>query len=344
MKTIYLLIFQAFILINVNAREISIFQFNIWQEGTSVKDGFTKIVDVIIASKADVVALSEVRNYKNQDLHKRLIEALAAKGHKFYGEFAGGDAGLISRFPISESFIISDRTDKDRGCIIAYKLTVDSKEIFVASAHLDYRHYSVYLPRGYNGGSPNFKMIDKDGDGNPDPVKDVDEIIKYDQKSVRDECLNEFVEFANKNKNTPVILAGDFNESSHLDWTESTKDLFDHNGVVVPWPNSILLHNNGFTDAFRELYPDPVSHPGMTWPSTAFGKKTTTWTPKADERDRIDFIYYNKNSLRVKDAVLVGPDTYCVKEGIETSKEKFLLKGMPWPSDHKGLLVKFDLE
>ena len=35
-----------------------------------------------------------------------------------------------------------------------------------------------------------------------------------------------------------VIVAGDFNECSHLDWTEATKDLCGHNGVVMPWKNS----------------------------------------------------------------------------------------------------------
>lgn len=342
---IYPFIISLFMFFSVtSAKEISVLQFNIWQEGTSVKGGFDKIIDIIIASKADVVALSEVRNYKKTDLHKRLVEALAAKGHKFYGEFAGGDAGLISRFPIIKSFKISDRTNKDRGCVIGYRLKVENKEIAVASAHLDYRHYSVYLPRGYNGGNPNFKMIDNNGDGKPDPVTEVAKIIEYDQKSVRDECLKDFVKFANENKDIPVILAGDFNEASHLDWTESTKDMFDHNGVVVPWPNSKMLYKNGMTDAFRELHPNPVTHPGMTWPSTAFGKKTTTWTPKADERDRIDFIYYNKKSLKALEAILVGPDTYCLKDGTVTSKEKFLLKEMPWPSDHKGLMVKFELK
>ena len=36
-------------------------------------------------------------------------------------------------------------------------------------------------------------------------------------------------------------MAGDLNEPSHLDWVESTKDMFEHNGCIVPWQTSLLL-------------------------------------------------------------------------------------------------------
>ena len=56
------------------ATTLRVFQFNIWQEGTSVPGGFDNMIDLIIESKADVVALSEVRNYNNKDLHQRIVE------------------------------------------------------------------------------------------------------------------------------------------------------------------------------------------------------------------------------------------------------------------------------
>ena len=60
-----------------------IFQFNLWQEGTVVAGGFDKIIDIILASQADIVVLSEVRNYGGQDLHTRLITALGSAGYPF---------------------------------------------------------------------------------------------------------------------------------------------------------------------------------------------------------------------------------------------------------------------
>jgi len=71
----------------------------------------------------------------------------------------------------------------------------------------------------------------------------------------------------------------------------------------------------------------------------------------ADERDRIDFIYHNDVDLLVKNACLVGPLEYFVFGKAETasastSQGPFLeaVQKMPWPSDHKGLLVDFELQ
>ena len=40
-----------------------VLQFNIWQEGTVVENGFDAVADEIVRSDADFVTLSEVRNY-----------------------------------------------------------------------------------------------------------------------------------------------------------------------------------------------------------------------------------------------------------------------------------------
>ena len=71
-----------------------------------------------------------------------------------------------------------------------------------------------------------------------------------------------------------------------------------------------------------------------------------TWAPKADERDRIDYIfYYPAEGLSVKDAVIFGPEgSICKSQRIkETSKDRFITPLAVWPTDHKGLLVTFGL-
>ena len=73
-----------------------------------------------------------------------------------------------------------------------------------------------------------------------------------------------------------------------------TKKLWGHNGVIVNWDCSRMLYEAGFRDAYRSVYPNPVTHPGFTYPA---GNKCApvaklTWAPEADERERIDFIYY----------------------------------------------------
>jgi endonuclease/exonuclease/phosphatase family metal-dependent hydrolase len=58
----------------------------------------------------------------------------------------------------------------------------------------------------------------------------------------------------------PLIVAGDFNCPSHLDYIEETKDL--HHGWVVEWPATKMLADAGLTDSYRELYPNVTQNPG----------------------------------------------------------------------------------
>ena len=53
----------------------------------------------------------------------------------------------------------------------------------------------------------------------------------------------------------PIIMGGDFNVHSHLDWTEATRNLYHHGGAVVDWPVSIAMEKAGFKDSFREMNP-----------------------------------------------------------------------------------------
>lgn len=52
-----------------------------------------------------------------------------------------------------------------------------------------------------------------------------------------------------------VVIGGDFNEPSHLDWQSDTKDLWDHNGAIVNWDCSLMLQRAGFKDTYRENIP-----------------------------------------------------------------------------------------
>lgn len=145
-----------------------------------------------------------------------------------------------------------------------------------------------------------------------------------------------------------VVLGGDFNEPSHLDWIRETKDLYDHNGMIIPWTVTLLLDNNGFIDTYRTKYPDVQKYPGFTFPSDnpLMDVKRLTWAPKSDERDRIDYIfYYPDKRLKLKDAVIFGPKGSIVKSErvVETSSDRFIEPLDVWPTDHKGLLVTFEL-
>ena len=55
------------------ARTLRVLQLNVWQEGTSVPAGVEKIAEAIVQSRADVVAFSEVRNYRGEDWHGKIL-------------------------------------------------------------------------------------------------------------------------------------------------------------------------------------------------------------------------------------------------------------------------------
>ncbi len=88
---------------------------------------------------------------------------------------------------------------------------------------------------------------------------------------------------------SPVILLGDFNEPSHLDWTQDAVDagIF---GAPVNWHVSNRLADMGFTDAFREARPDETVDVGISFSATE-----EEYLCPEDNSVRIDYIYYNGN-------------------------------------------------
>lgn len=331
------------------AKTLRVLQLNVWQEGTSVPGGNDKIADVILESRADVVAFSEVRNYNQQDWHQKIIGVLKAKAPAvtFHGQFVGGDVGLISRYPLASTASVFNETRSDSGSIMAYRLQVaEGREVTVCTAHLDYKRYALNWVRGYGSGDPHWKLLDAGGDGEPDHVTDADAILAHNRKSRRNQAVTDFLAFASAERaaGRAVIFAGDFNEGSHLDWTERAKDFAGHYGVALPWDNSLALDKAGIRDAYRIVFPDELKHPGFTWPAPAIGKATTSWAPKSDERDRIDFIYYTAHAgLKPVHAWVVGPKTTFIgKEKVDgPGEDEHLCADLPWPSDHKGVLVEF---
>lgn len=317
---------------------LKVLQFNIWQEGSVVPGGFDAVADEIIRCNADFVMLSEVRNYKNTRFCDRIVAALKQRGQSYYS-FYSDDSGLLSRYPIKDSSTVFPLKD-DRGSIYKAVVQVKNREVAIYTAHLDYRNCAYYDVRGYNGSS--WKK--------QEPVTNVDSILYLNRLSKRDDAIAAFLKEAESDKAAGrlIFLGGDFNEPSHLDWTEKTKNLFDHHGAVVPWDVSVMLTRVGFEDVYRKIYPNPVTHPGFTFPSDndKMEVKRLTWAPDADERDRIDFVYYYPDKrLKPLNAWVVGPSKSILRSQRieETGKDIFLKPLNVWPTDHKAVLVEFRL-
>ena len=319
--------------------EFTVLQWNIWQEGTVVPGGYDAIVREIVRLKPDFVTFSEVRNYHNTRFCDRIVQSLKEKGETYYS-FYSYDSGLLSRHPITDSLTVFPEKD-DHGSIYKLESNIHGHKIAVYTAHLDYLNDAYYNVRGYDGST--WEEI-------PIP-QTVLEVLKVNDASLRDDAIRCFIDEARKDiaEGTIVILGGDFNEPSHLDWIRETKDLYDHNGLIIPWTVPLMLDNAGFIDTYRTLYPDVLQYPGFTFPADnpLIPVEKLTWTPKSDERDRIDYVFYHPHpAVTLKDAIIFGPKGSIVKSRRveENSADRFLLPSGVWPTDHKGLWVTFEIK
>ncbi len=321
-------------------KELKVLQFNIWQEGTVVPNGYPAILDEIIRLDADLIALSEVRNYKDQSLAKRLVKDMKERGYTYYSE-TSYDSGILSRYPIVSQAMLFPAVD-DHGSVTKAIIDIDGTEVALYSAHLDYRNCSLYLPRGYDGST--WDKLDS-------IITDTEIIAADNLQSQRDEAIRAVIADAllEQEKGRLTLIGGDLNEPSHLDWTEATKDLYDHNGVVMEWHNTKALEQAGFVDAYRQIYPNPVTHPGFTYPADnpLVDTQKLAWAPDADDRDRIDFIFYQPHPrLQLTDAAIVGPRGSIVRnERVqEQSSDSIIPPATIWPTDHKAILATFKLK
>lgn len=328
---------------NLQAKEretyLKVLQLNIWQEGTMVKGGFEGLIETIAQVQPDLILMSEVRNYHGVDFLEQLKAALQKKNLNFEGKTEWSvDVGILSRYPILSQDTVSGA---DGGGVKA-RIKLNEKEIVAYCAHLDYTHYACYLPRGYNGET--WEKMDY-------PVTDRNAIEQANRASQRDEEISSFLTDAANEKGKLLILGGDFNEPSHLDWQENTKDLWEHRGAVVRWDCSVRLSEAGFIDSFREKYPDPLTHPGFTYPANNpdAALKDLDWVPEADGRDRIDFIYYHAPSkkIQLKDVKIIGPKgsiSHNRRIAEEAGEDAVSVPTCTWPTDHRGILATFHIK
>ena len=319
-------------------REIKMLSLNIWQEGTVVDGGYNAIVDEVASLQPDFVAFSEVRNYNNSDFGKRMVESLKKRGITYYS-FKSYDSGLLSRHPITDSTTIF-HSKTDNGSIYKLVTYIDDQKFAVYTAHLDYLNCAYYLPRGYDGNTWEYSS-------KPVTIKQIKDMNLASQRHI---SISKFIKNANieYENGSIVILGGDFNEPSMLDWTKETKNLYDHNDIVYKWDVSAKLLKNGYLDSYREFHPSVVEYPGFTYPSANKNMSINklTWAPKSDERERIDFIYYKaKGDFILKNVTVLGPKASIKnsKEYIENINEKHIAPIDIWPSDHKGVVAVFEL-
>lgn len=208
-----------------------------------------------------------------------------------YSWRSSSNLSIHSKYPITDTLNIY-KPFNSQGVIIDVK----GERIICVNLWLH------YLPDFFN----DIKTLSPDslilGEGKT-RLKEITEILKE-------------VDSLQKEYALPVIMGGDFNSGSHLDWGENTKKW--HYNKVVEWPVSKLIADYGFTDSFREANPDPLK--------TMEG----TWGFLGDDiiSDRIDYIYYRGGKIKTKSSRIVMDDP----------------PGGFFNSDHRAILSVFYLK
>ncbi|MFI6395025.1 discoidin domain-containing protein [Nonomuraea sp. NPDC050540] len=121
----------------------------------------------------------------------------------------------------------------------------------------------------------------------------------------------------------PVLMGGDLNAQSHLDWSEQFANAPGHGGVVLPWPYSKQYSDAGFLDTFRYANPDAGRHPGRTW-SPFHGMGAIP--------GRIDYVF-----ARGKDVRVLG--SRADVERLPRHQQSPLNRPYPFYSDHGSVIT-----
>jgi len=266
-----------------DALSIGIMSWNIWHGGREDGEdmGPNRVVDIIRDSNVDLVAMQET--YGSGEL--------ISKALKFHFHPRGTNVSIHSRFPVVEDISVFEEFK----CVGALVELPNKRHI---------AFYSIWLP--YN------KEIWEAGTRD---TSDPQSMLAACQASCDDlEKIRTLIKkrLADKKyQKVPIVIAGDFNSMSHVDYISSSTDQYK---VKIDWPTSRVMSNNGFRDSWREIHPE-VSR-----------KLDRTWTPRftEQEQDRIDYIYYRGENLVARESKV-----------IDKHAEKF-------PSDHAALVTRFD--
>ena len=258
---------------------LKVLAWNIWHGARhpGTEKGITQAVDFIKSTGADVITMQETYG-SGPIIADRL-------GYYFY--LRSSNLSVMSKYPIIETH---DLYQPFRFGGVTLKLAPKQNvNVFSLWIH--------YLPAWRSDAHAKNATVEK--------------ILAGEWKTRASELkaiLKTLKPFIDKSDKTPLIVGGDFNSPSTLDWTNATKHL--NNNLVVPWPVSKQMLDTGFTDTYRAIHPDPLLPKNPKEWDTNFNKILS----------RIDYIYTHGNGIQTLDSKM------------------FNTHNNTWASDHPAVL------
>jgi alkaline phosphatase D len=275
---------------------VRVMTYNACRGGTYQGQPLSQSAKMIQEAQADIVGLQEIG--ENVPKLAKLL------GWNHSGPF-------LTRYEIVEELKGISRRPSD-----GMKVKLPSgQEAYVFNNHLPSGPNQAYQLLGLTGGYRSYPKIHTEAEAIAGAKKTRARFITRLFNQIR----------ALPDQEAPVFVVGDFNEPSHLDWTEAAAKSGRH-PIKVEFPTSLMMTEAGFTDAYRTVYPDEMAKPGFTW------------SPVIEPDDpnhhynRIDFVYFKGKGIEVTDAKVIGEN-----------KENADIVVAPYPSDHRAVVATFSL-
>ena len=309
MKKVVILLVATLSLLTVSCKslktsskqELKVLSWNVWHGGHSKaypEEGCKGTIGILKQSKADVILMIET--------YGTAPTVADSLGYNY--ALLSDNLCVYSRYPIKKTFTFPDS-------ISTFNF---------GGVEIDMNGISVRLFNTWLHYLPDMRLA-------PTEKSEI-EILNWDNKGSRDEEVRKILSvlqpILSQTDSIPVIMGGDFNVHSHLDWTEATKNLYNHNGAVVHWTVSEEMLKANFKDSFRELNPNPVKNIGVTWLYDNDDQPTRS--------DRIDYIYYQGKNIQAIESEVYNQ---------ELAKQlKFKGQDFFYPSDHGFVITTFNIK
>lgn len=290
--------FLAFAPVSARAAEsapvtLKVMTFNIWLGGDQVN--FQKVIEAIKAADADIVCLQEAGGNT-----ARIAAALG-------WSYAVPSRHVIARVPLFAPPAATQGADgNDLNTV--YAEVEPGRFVAIVNIHLPSDPYGPYELRA---GKPAAEVLET-------------------ERAQRLTAIQPYIEpmSASAKAGTPVVLSGDFNSPSPLDWTAATGLRWSQVKEPIVWPAAKALLDAGFADTYRAAHPDPAEHAGITW---TYGYPYPHLEAN-EELDRIDFVMALGAVKTIKSEILGDPRMPDTDIGVT-----------PWPSDHRAVVSTLEV-
>lgn len=284
----------------IQEKELKVLSWNIWHAGHTKayqQKGCDGTIGILKKSEADVILMIETYG----------AAPMVADSLGYDYALLSDNLCIYSRYPIKQTFTFPDSISTFN--FGGVEIDMDGTPVRLFDTWLHYL--------------PDMRLAPTD--------KPEQEILAWDNEGTRDDEIRKILSIIqpilSETDSIPVIMGGDFNAHSHLDWTEATKDMYNHGGSTVQWSVSKEMLNAGFKDSFREIHPDPAKNIGTTWLYDNSDNPTRS--------DRIDFIYYQGKTIRAAHSEIYNQE---LAKPLTFNGEEFF-----YASDHGLVLTTFKI-